>query len=228
MTEKQPGIGFDEIVRLAEARRRAGFPSAIEIEAFLHTLPEIKLIYRNTLTINEDVMLRASSRHRSKISIPKFCAILLINLVQDDFLRKAEKHLSEGRTGLFMGYHDLGIGTGLIFGRILSAEGELSNPEEKEKFIPEIFPYQDRAYGFSSAQDEEARLSARNFAKEALGILLEDKTGMLLVDNMLDKIRSGSLFKEGAVTKEYAIAGAELGADLYKQLYRMIEQHRSK
>ena len=228
MTKEQPGIGFDEIVRLAEARRSVGPPSAVEIEAILRTLPEIKSMCKDTVVMNKDVILEEFSQHKSEISIPKFCAIVLADLVEDDFLEKAGEHFAEGRVELFRGYHDLGVGSGLIFGGILSAESELSNPEEKERSIPEIFAYRSGNSNSSTTQDVETYLLIRKFSKEALGRLLKDKTGMLLIDDMLDGVKSGSLFKEGAVTKEYAIAGAELGADLYKQLYRMIEQYGDK
>jgi hypothetical protein len=218
----------DRIIELAKTRRLVGNPSAPEIEAFLYTFPRLKSACKDAITMNEDAILEGFSRYKANISIPRFCASLLSMHVGNGFLETAEGHFVGDRIELFRSFHDLGVGSNLVLGGILAAENELSNLGEESR----IFECQIEDYNFSATQEVEAYLLMKKLDREALGLLLKDKTGKLLIDDLVNKIRLGSLFQDmhqkGSVTKEYVVAGAELAGDLYKQVYGIIEQRGNK
>jgi hypothetical protein len=220
---------LDRLAKLSIQRQLVGKPSLKEVGNMQRLFPGIKSATSSLILENKDMILDNFSQRKTKFSIPGFCATFLLETIRDQFLDQAEKNIGENRTESFRCFHDLAIGLGLVANGIIGAESALSNLGEES--ISRVLAYQRENYDVSALREAEAYFLMKGLDQEALKLLIKDKTGFLLADDIFNKIRSNSLIKDlgvnDGVSNEYVTAGAGLARDLYKKLYKVIESSQT-
>lgn len=226
MTERNFEGKLSRLVDLKRIRKLVGVPSSKEIEdmqRYFH--PRVKSMCQKVITEGKDIILASYSQNRANFSIPGFCATVL-KQVRDQLLGKAEENINEGKAGNFRYIFDFAFGFGLPANRVLAAEGELSGIGEETRL--RILAHQSENYDTPITEEADTYLFMKKFDGEALRLLIKDKSGLELIDNLINKIKSNSSAEDmGGMSKEYVLTGAELARDLYRQLYEIVESPRA-
>lgn len=230
MTEKNFEGTLGRLVGLKAIRKSVGEPSSEEIGKMRGEFPKVKSVCENAIAISKDIILTSFSQNRTNFSIPGFCATVLVKQIRDRLLVKAEEiineiDINEKNVEDFRYIFDLAFGFGLPLNRVLAAEGELSDGGEESRL--RILAYQSENYGIPVTEEVDTYLFMKKFDSDALKLLIKDKSGLELIDDLINKIKSNSSVEDMGITdgmsKEYVIAGAELARDIYRQLCQMID-----
>ncbi|MDP3988479.1 MAG: hypothetical protein Q8P80_05055 [Candidatus Levybacteria bacterium] len=233
-----------EFASLISRRGRSGKPSSRETERFIEKIFR-PLYARNMSFLNGNVegannapIIEALEetyegyKEETKLnpSIPRLCATMVNNLAKS-YKDESLKAFSRKDLSKFSFYYDLFFGMSATASQIVFAEEQLrdSFDDKLASLIPII---SDMAMGKKkppSIEDETGRyLYIKESSKENLRIMMGDPTGLNIFSIWIERFKKDPGSIGPSQSKEYVIAGAELGRDLYKGFYQIAQQYFPK
>lgn len=170
-----------------------------------------KKVLNNLRLINE------LFKQRGFVSSRAAACALYVLLVRKYFLTEAENGLNENSPRFFRFYYDFAVGFGAVVGKI----GDAAN-KDHDRMDSHIAENVTDIFGQASTGEEaEKYLRTKADVAKNAELLKEDPTGFLLADHIVANIRQGGDFAKSNVSVEYAVAGAELARDLYRETHRI-------
>lgn len=142
----------------------------------------------------------------------------LYAVISGQFVQRIKQATAQGDLPTFRFAFDYTIGLNGVFGEVIQAHGVLEGDPTGNERLRQFFTEADAIYGMKQV-DTNLEVAGQR-AAEAGRLLAEDPTGFLVVDRYVDLLKTKpSDYVDRSQSKGYVIAGAELGRDLYKEIY---------
>lgn len=163
------------------------------------------------------VLLKETSEKRGvSFSMPELCATIISDLLTRQSIEASVMKLEQGNKPSLRFFADFAMGAETTLAPISTAHSEIAG-EEEEHILKVMDVKQNEKKEQMISDDVEYYLNLKSITKQFAELMIEDKSGFLLVDKIVDGIEKEELRLPRCVAKDYFLAGAQLARDLYKK-----------
>ena len=204
---------------LLQVRHMVGDPSPEEVEKITKSLfVPLKTRFTGNIVEREKTLLEAFSLSKESESCLQFCVSNILG-IREYLINSAETFAGRGSMEKFRFYFDVASGMSIVK-KLIHAENELSDVGEENVF--RTVAHYGKKFNLSENSTLQNYLYIKKINAESLKLLLKDNSGILLIDTVINKIKSSSREEISPLFGPYLSSGAELAEELYKKLYQMI------